>query len=78
MKRILLVALIITSCNYQKRKEVVKKCVINDIEVNVSSTIEPDPVYNLSTDCGDNIKLRKNIYSIGDTITTRLYHYQKN
>jgi hypothetical protein len=78
MKKILLVALIITSCNYQKRKEVIKKCVITDIEVMVASTIEPDPFYNLSTDCGDNIKLRRNIYKIGDTITTRTYYYQKN
>lgn len=78
MKNILLLSLIITSCNYQKRKEVIKKCVITDIEVNVSSTIEPDPVYKLSTDCGDIIKLRRNIYIIGDTITTRTYHYQKN
>jgi len=30
MKNILLLALIITSCNYQKRKEVIKKCVITD------------------------------------------------
>lgn len=78
MKNILLLALIITSCNYQKRKEVIKKCVITDIEVNVSSTIEPDPVYKLSTDCGDTIRLRRNIYKIGDTITTHTYHYQND
>lgn len=78
MKKILLVALIITSCNYQKRKVVVEKCVITNIEVVVPSTIEPDPVYNLITDCGDTIRLRRNIYKIGDTITTHTYHYQND
>lgn len=75
MKKILLVALIITSCNYQKRKVVVEKCTIINIEVVVPSTIEPEPVYNLITDCGDTIRLRKDIYKIGDTITTRTYYY---
>ena len=78
MKKILLVALIITSCNYQKRKVVVEKCTITNIEVVVPSTIEPDPVYNLITDCGDTIRLRRNIYKLGDTITTRTYHYQND
>ena len=78
MKKILLVAVIITSCNYQKRKVVVEKCVITDIEVLTASTIEPEPVYNLITDCGDTIRLRRNIYKIGDTITTHTYHYQND
>lgn len=78
MKKILLVALIITSCNYQKREVVVEKCVITDIEIMTASTIEPDPTYNLITDCGDTVRLRKDIYRVGDTITTRTYHYQKN
>jgi hypothetical protein len=78
MKKFLLLALIITSCNYQKRKVVVTKCFITNVEVTFSSTIEPDPVYNLITDCGDTIRLRRNIYKIGDTITTHTYHYQKN
>lgn len=78
MKKILLIALIITSCNYQKRKVVVEKCTIINIEVVVPSTIEPEPVYNLITDCGDTIRLRRDIYKIGDTITTRTYHYQND
>jgi hypothetical protein len=78
MKKLLLLALIITSCNYQKRKVVVTKCVITNIEVTVASTIEPSPVYKLITDCGDTITLRRDLHRVGDTITTRTYHYQND
>ena len=75
---LLLLVLIITSCNYQKRKIVTTTCVITDIEVTVASTIETSPVYKLITDCDDTIIIRRNLYKVGDTITTRSYHYQKN
>lgn len=78
MKKLLLLVLIITSCNYQKRKEVVTTCVITNIEVTVASTIEPSPIYRLITDCGDTITLRRDLYKIGDTITTHTYHYQND
>lgn len=78
MKKLLLLALIITSCNYQKRKTVTTTCVITDIEITVASTIEPSPVYKLITDCGDTITIRRDLYKIGDTITTRTYHYQND
>ena len=73
MKKIFLLSLIITSCNYQKRKELVEKCTLINIEVIVPSIIEPDPIYVIITECGDTIRLRRDIHKIGDVITT--HHY---
>ena len=48
-----------------------KKCVINDITYNgFHSTIEPDPIWEIKTDCGLSLKTKnKDRYKIGDTIT---------
>ena len=78
MKKFILLVLIITSCNYQKRTQVVTNCVITKIETTHASTIEPSPVYKLITDCGDTITISRNIHKVGDTIITHTYHYQND
>lgn len=66
MKYLILITLIITSCNF-KKVTTDKKCEIKQIEETVGSTIEPTSTYKLITDCG-NITTRDSKYRLGDSI----------
>jgi len=76
MKKLILfsVLFLIIGCtdnNKIETNDVVKKCVIDSLEVRMErSTIEVGPFYIYHTDCGEVLQTRRNdIYKIGDTIT---------
>jgi hypothetical protein len=81
MKKLLLLftTLLIIGCGEQPKIEkgdLVCECIIDSIQIKQSiSTIEPDPMYIVYTNCGTKLQTYRNdIYHIGDTIT---YLYKK-
>ena len=76
MKKLILFSglFLVIGCSNNNKIEpndVVKKCVIDSLEVRMErSTIEVGPYYNYYTDCGEVLQTRRSdIYKIGDTIT---------
>jgi hypothetical protein len=75
MKYLIIILLIITSCNV-KNEVTERKCAITQIEETVGSPIDPRSSFKLITDCG-NITTRDSKYRLGDTIIINVNTIQK-
>ena len=70
MKRIIILAAIITSCSQSPIHT--KRCVIKKIEKNKTSTIQEfDPYYTVLTDCGW-LATKNRDLEVGDSITIHI------